>query len=113
MKLIIAFFLVIVTTICVGGKDTNTLPINVERAMRICIIQSESFGRAYVIESVNGDLSLINRNEYVKEIAKAKRTLYKEYRDKGLVEHACFAIANVYREKTKDTSIEVLRLCKF
>lgn len=79
-----------------SGNDNKPLPVDLERAIRICIIQSDSFGRAYVLEVSEGNLLSIDRDVFFSELIKAKELLFREYNDKSLVKKACVTIGSIY-----------------
>ena len=114
MKILIGLCLSITFFAMARSYNHNHLPVDLERAMRICIIQTDGFGRAYVVETLNGDLTTVGEREYFKALRRAKNTLYKEYKDKIVVEKACKAIGGVYVDRTPATleSTGLLTLCK-
>lgn len=53
-----------------------------------------------MIETLNGDLTIVGEKDYFEALKQAKNTLYKEYKDKVIVEKACKAIGGVYVDRT-------------
>ena len=114
MKIFIGLCLSVTFFAMARSYNHNHIPVDLERAMRICIIQADGFGRAYVVETLNGNLNSVSEKDYFRDLKRAKNTLYKEYKDKVLVEKACKAIGGVYIDRTPATleSTGLLTLCK-
>lgn len=93
-----------IVSLNVTGADIinhGKFKVDLHRAMLISILQSESFGKSYVIESLNNDFKNINYEDYFKALKVAKEQTMKDIVDISRVKKACLSLGELYISRTK------------